>query len=147
MSSAKTDNIEGIDIVVSAVGRPVIDDQINLIKWAEETPNVTWFFPSEYGTDIEYGPQSASEKPHQLKLKVRKFIKDNVKRLSYTYLVTGPYADMYFNRDPGDDRTGGYDVNRKSAVIIGDGNNKVSLTTMDEYALLFLYSWLDKFQG
>lgn len=47
-----------IDTVVSCVGRSVISQQIPLIQRAAET-SVTRFFPSEYGTDIEYSPKSA----------------------------------------------------------------------------------------
>jgi len=128
---------KGIDIVVSAVGRPVILDQITLLKWAEETPNITRFFPSEYGTDIEYWPHSVNEKPHQLKLQVRAYIRDNVKRLEHMYLVTGPYADMYFDmgRDP---RGGGFDLKAKKAVLLGTGDDKISLTTMRDVGRLLV---------
>ncbi|EQB51239.1 NmrA-like family protein [Colletotrichum gloeosporioides Cg-14] len=95
------------DTVVSALGRNVIEKQIDLIKLAEETDSVKWFFPSEYGTDIEYGPKSPNEKPHQAKLKVRKYIRENVKRLKYTYLVTGPYVDMYLSLAPVAPEAGG----------------------------------------
>jgi hypothetical protein len=123
---------EGIDTVVSAVGRNVLETQIDLIRLAESSSSVKWFFPSEYGTDIEYGPQSASEKPHQLKLKVRKYIKDNVKRLKYTYVVTGPYSDMFFTLSPQAVEGGGFDINEKKAVLIDNGEGKIGFTTMPE---------------
>ncbi|KAH7264343.1 hypothetical protein MRS44_012339 [Fusarium solani] len=123
---------EGVDTVVSAVGRNVLETQIDLIRLAEESSSVKWFFPSEYGTDIEYGPQSASEKPHQLKLKVRKYIKENVKRLKYTYLVTGPYVDMYFTLSPKAVEAGGFDVANKKAVLIDNGEGKIGFTTMPD---------------
>lgn len=53
------------------MGRDVILDQIRLIELAEKSANIKRFFPSEYGTDIEYGPNSEHERPHQAKLKVR----------------------------------------------------------------------------
>jgi nucleoside-diphosphate-sugar epimerase len=61
----------GIDTVISAAGRNVIADQINWIKLAVQAPTVKRFFPSEYGTDVDYGPESVNEVPHQQKLKVR----------------------------------------------------------------------------
>jgi hypothetical protein len=122
----------GFDTIVSAVGRNAIQTQIDLIRLAEQTPAIKRFFPSEYGTDIEYGPKSQNEKSHQLKLKVRKFIKDGVKRLEYTYLVTGPYADGYIGAGHGDPRAGSYDVKAKKAVLLGTGKEKVALTTMSE---------------
>jgi hypothetical protein len=111
----------------------VIDTQIPLIALAEATPNVKRFFPSEYGTDIEYGPKSPTEKPHQQKLKVRKYIRENVKRLEYTYLVTGPYADGYIGAPRADPRMGSFDVKNKKAFLLGSGKDKVALTTMAEY--------------
>ncbi|GME28896.1 Isoflavone reductase family protein [Neofusicoccum parvum] len=127
---------KGFDTVVSAVGRNVIAEQINLIKLAEASPSIKRFFPSEYGTDIKYGPASASEKPHQQKLKVRAYLEsDAVKRLEYTYLVTGPYADMYIQKSAVDE-AGTFDVKAKKATLLGDGNGKISLTTMDDVGKL-----------
>jgi hypothetical protein len=122
-----------IDTVISAVGRPIIEKQISLLEIAEATPNVKYFYPSEFGTDIEYGPKSKDEKPHQLKLKVRKYIRENIKRLQYTFLVTGPYADDYIGpRQTSDLRTGGFDSVHKKATLLGTGHEKISLTTKTE---------------
>ncbi|KAK7209239.1 hypothetical protein V2G26_016417 [Clonostachys chloroleuca] len=123
---------EGVDTVVSAVGRNVIDQQIELIKLAEESASVQWFFPSEYGTDIEYGPESVNEKPHQLKLKVRKYIRENVKRLKYTYVVTGPYVDMFFTLKEQAPEAGGFDIKSKKAVFVDGGEGRIGFTTMPD---------------
>lgn len=120
-------------MVLSAVGRNVIADQITWIKLAEQAPTVQRFFPSEYGTDIEYGPESASEPPHQQKLKVRAALKE-VKNLEYTYVVTGPYADVggYLGTAPHAPGTGSFNVREKKATVVDDGKGKVSLTTPNE---------------
>lgn len=123
---------ERFDTVVSAVGRNVIAAQIELLRLAESTPNIKRFFPSEYGTDIEFGPKSPREKPHQLKLKVRAYIKEEIKRLQYTYLVTGPYADGYIGKGFGDGRAGSFDVPARKAVLLGSGGEKVAMMTMNE---------------
>ena len=123
---------EGVDTVISAVGRNVLETQINLIRLAEESSSVQWFLPSEYGTDIEYGPQSPSEKPHQLKLKVRKYVRESVKRLKVTYVVTGPYVDMYFTLSPNAVEAGGFDASKKEAVLVDNGEGKIGFTTMPE---------------
>ncbi len=119
-----------IDTVVSCVGRNVIAQQIPLIKWAAET-SVTRFFPSEYGTDIEYSPRSASEKPHQQKLRVRRYMA-TVRNLEWTYLVTGPYSDLYFAGTSGRPEVGSFDIKEKKAHLLGDGNGRVSFTAMTE---------------
>lgn len=123
---------DGVDTVVSAVGRNVLLHQKDLIRWAEESGSVRWFFPSEYGTDIEYGPKSAGERPHQAKLEVRRFIRAEVKRVRVTYLVTGPYSDMYFDLVPSLEEAGGFDVKGRRAVLLEDGEGKVGFTTMRE---------------
>lgn len=124
---------EGVDTVISAVGRDVLETQIQLIRLAEES-SVQWFFPSEYGTDIEYNASSASEKPHQLKLKVRKFIRENVDaaKLKHTYVVTGPYSDMFFTLSKAAPEAGGFDVAGKRAILVDDGEGKIGFTTMPE---------------
>ncbi|EXJ85945.1 hypothetical protein A1O1_06314 [Capronia coronata CBS 617.96] len=119
---------EGIDTVVSCVGRAGIERQIDLITWAEQA-GVRRFFPSEYGTDIEYWPESAQEPPHQLKLKVRAHMK-TMQRLEHTYLVTGPYSDLYFGTMETRPELGYFDVKAKKAVLLGDGNGAVSFTAI-----------------
>ena len=113
------------------------------MKWADSTSNVRRFFPSEYGTDIEYNASSANEKPHQQKLKVRKFISEEVKNLEVTYLVTGPYSDLFLGKTiPGNEKVGTFDVKSKKAVALGDGNGKVSFTTMKDVGVLLVAALL-----
>jgi nucleoside-diphosphate-sugar epimerase len=130
----------GFDTVVSCVGRPVIHTQLKLVELADRHPDVKRFFPSEYGTDIEYGPSSKDEKPHQQKLKVRAALK-NVTNLEYTYVVTGPYGDadrgLFLSAAPAENEANGtFDVKRKRAVVFGDGNGRISLTTMRDVGKL-----------
>lgn len=121
--------------MISCVGRNVIEHQVELIRLANESPSIHRFFPSEYGTDIEYGPASASEKPHQKKLKVRAAIR-SCDHLDHTFVVTGPYADgdagLYFGANTVAKQAGTFDVKNKEAVLMGDGNLKISFTTMHE---------------
>ncbi|KAL7946819.1 hypothetical protein V8C42DRAFT_318870 [Trichoderma barbatum] len=128
--------LDGFDTVVSCVGRTVLHTQVQLARLADKHPDVKRFIPSEYGTDIEYGPSSATEKPHQQKLKVRAEIRQ-LKNLEYTFIVTGPYANadfgLYFGATPIErEKTGTFDVKRKRAVLLGTGDEKVSFTTMKD---------------
>ncbi|KAK1084594.1 hypothetical protein LTR33_002569 [Friedmanniomyces endolithicus] len=135
------------DTVVNAAGRNAILSQIGLLRLAEQSPQIKRFLPSEYrssnamkltpkrssGTDIEYSPASANEKPHQLKLMVRAYIKEHVKRVQCTYVVTGPYAEMALTRmPPAVEAAGSFDVHGKNAVLLGSGNESVSYTTMSD---------------
>ena len=81
----------GIDTVISCVGRNVIEHQVELVRLANDSPSVHRFFPSEYGTDIEHGPASANEKPHQKKLKVRAALQA-CDRLDYTCKLLLPLS-------------------------------------------------------
>lgn len=122
------------DTVISAAGRNAILSQIPILEVAESIETVKRFYPSEYGTDIEFDPKtSPDEPPHQLKLKVRAFIKQHIKRLEYTYLVTGPYSDMWLNKTaPNLEHTGSFDVANKKATVLYEGTHRVSFTTMAE---------------
>lgn len=102
---------------------------------------------------MEYDETSAHEIPHQRKLRVRALLReisststststsitgnndDYNNHLEYTYIVTGPYADadrsLYLSAQPPEKEAWGtFDVHRKRAVLLGDGNGKISLTTM-----------------
>ena len=122
--------------MISAVGRNVIERQTDLIRLANDSSSVHRFFPSEYGTDIEYGPASANEVPHQKKLQVRAALRA-ADKLDHTYVVVGPYADgepgLAFGTNRAIPEAGTFDVKNKEAVLIEDGNLKVSYTTMKEY--------------
>ena len=104
-----------------------------------------WFLPSEYGTDVAYSPASAHEKPHQQKLKVRKYLESpdeadaragagaGVGELAYTYVVTGPFAEMYVRFLSGQREAGGWSAKDKKATLLGEkGEDRISLTTMRE---------------
>ncbi|KAI1778502.1 NAD(P)-binding protein [Hypoxylon cercidicola] len=125
-----------IDTVVSCLGRNTITNQIELLRLAEESKDVQWFFPSEYGTDIEYDSSSKDEKPHQNKLRVREFIRDNVKRVKCTYIVTGPYPEMFLSFTLAAEETGGYDIKSKTAVVVGNGDGKIGFTSMPDVGKL-----------
>ena len=54
-----------------------------------------------------------------------------VQNLEYTYLVTGPYSDLFFGKTMKPE-AGTFDVKAKKAVLLGDGKGKVSFTAMAE---------------
>lgn len=136
---------QGIDTIVSCVGRAAIDYQLLWIKLASQTPSIKRFFPSEYGTDIEYKSATASDRPHHQKQKVRAFL-ETAKDLEYTYVVTGPYADgagmAYLSACALAPETGSFDVKGKKAVIVGDGKGKISLTTPPDVGKLVVAALL-----
>ena len=124
---------EAPDTVISALGRGALTLQAKLVSLAAEAESVKWLFPSEYGTDIEHNAKSPSEKPHQNKLALRKFIRENIspEKLHITYLVTGPYFDMWVSARVSP-LMGGFDPATKTASVINDGEGKVGFCTMAE---------------
>jgi len=132
--------LEPFDSIISAVGRTAISLQIELLRLAEAVETVKRFFPSEYGTDIEFDATSASEPPHQQKLKVRAFINSFIKRLECTYLVTGPYSDLFLSKMSAAPRMGSFDVQAKHATLLYQGEDPISFTSISEYVLA-LFPW------
>lgn len=122
----------GVDTVISAVGRGGLQHQIDLLRLAEGSQSVKWFLPSEFGTDIEHNDKSPNEPPHQLKLQVRKYVRENLKRVKVTYVVTGPYFDMWVDTTPGYELAGGFVPEKKHAYVVEDGNGRVGFCTMPE---------------
>lgn len=122
--------------MISTLGRGAIDSQILLIRLAESAPSVHRFIPSEFGTDIEHNATSVSEIPSQGKLKVRAYLQSTTS-LHYTYLVTGPYADAeppaYLSALVEHPELGSFNTKTKTAVLLGNGNDRISLTTVAEY--------------
>ncbi|PVI06883.1 NAD(P)-binding protein [Periconia macrospinosa] len=133
---------EGYDTVVSALSRSTITFQTQLLGLAERSSTITSFYPSEYGTDITYSPiTSPHEKPHQDKLHVRAYIKSSISKLRITYLVTGPYSDVYMGLPLGEGgKAGGFNVKEKKAVLLGSGDDEVSFTTMADVGKLLVAS-------
>lgn len=121
--------------MISALGRGAIASQTTLIRLADETSSVWRFIPSEFGTDIEHSSHSAHEKPHQDKIKIRKVLA-STETLNYTCLVTGPYADAeppaYLSALIENPELGSFNVKARTAVLLGDGRDRIALTTTSE---------------
>ncbi|EGR44880.1 uncharacterized protein TRIREDRAFT_111832 [Trichoderma reesei QM6a] len=123
---------QGVDTAISCLGRGALEHQFQLIKLADESDTVRWFFPSEYGTDPDHDPSSAHEKPHQVKRRVRKAFAEEVKNLKPTFLVVGPYIEMWVDGGPLKDAFGGIDVEKKEAALLGDGEQPIGFTAMED---------------
>ncbi|KAK8230787.1 isoflavone reductase family protein [Phyllosticta capitalensis] len=120
------DSHHDFDTLVSCLGRSILSQQTTLLRLAaSRSSSIRRVFPSEYGTDVLHPvtPDPHAEPPHRFKLEARA-----LRSLSYTYLVTGPYADMYVGMTGRDlvtrdaeqawDRAGGFDVRRRRATLL-----------------------------
>ncbi|KAL5373137.1 hypothetical protein DPSP01_012940 [Paraphaeosphaeria sporulosa] len=132
--------VESCDTVISALGRSTILVQTPLHRLAEASPTIHTFFPSEFGTDNEYSTSTSThEKLHQLKLQVRKYVREYIRKVAVTYLVTGPYSDLYLSAQAGDfERAGSFDVKGGKAVLLGDGDSRVAFTSMRDVGVLLV---------
>jgi hypothetical protein len=78
-----------------------------------------------------------SEKPHQLKLQVRKYLREKTEKLKVTYLVTGPYSDLFFGASP-EPQAGTFKVKEKTATLLGTGRERISFTTEKDVGRLLV---------
>ncbi|KAK7536895.1 uncharacterized protein J3D65DRAFT_676946 [Phyllosticta citribraziliensis] len=176
---------QDFDTIISCLGRAILSHQTRLIRLAALASSpIRRFFPSEYGTDVLHPvtPDPHAEPPHRYKLEARALLErlasgetegDAVvvgkgegekgekvgKSLSYTYIVTGPYAEFYVaptgqrGVEGGAmawDRAGGFDVVNRRATLLtrhadggegegggraeGQGTDPIALTTMPDTA-------------
>lgn len=115
-----------------------------MLKAAEASRTIQFFYPSEYGTDIEYAPSSATEKPHQMKLQVREYIRGKTRTLRVTYLVTGPYSDLFFAPASKYEHIGTFDPKHHKATLLGTGDEEISFTSMQDVGRLLVASLLTR---
>ncbi|XP_024008149.1 LOW QUALITY PROTEIN: isoflavone reductase homolog P3 [Eutrema salsugineum] len=83
--------IKHVDVVISAVGRPQILDQINIIDAIKESGNVKRFLPSEFANDAD---RTVAIEPTLsefiMKAQIRRAIE--AADIPYTYVVTGCFG-------------------------------------------------------
>ncbi|XP_010498379.1 PREDICTED: isoflavone reductase homolog P3-like [Camelina sativa] len=86
--------IKLVDVVISAVGRPQILDQINIIDAIKELGNVKRFLPSEFGNDVD---RTVAIEPTLsdfiTKAQIRRAIE--AAKIPYTYVVTGCFTGFF----------------------------------------------------
>ncbi|CAN8292397.1 unnamed protein product [Cochlearia groenlandica] len=86
--------IRQVDVVISAVGRPQILDQVKIIDAIKESGNVKRFLPSEFGNDVD---RTVAIEPTLsefiMKAQVRRAIE--AAEIPYTYVVTGCFAGFF----------------------------------------------------
>lgn len=67
---------------------------------------------------------------------MRAYIKDIAGKIEHTYVVTGPYSDLYFGPTKQAPQIGSFDVEKKQAVLLGTGNEPVAFTSMQDVGKL-----------
>ncbi|EFH53297.1 predicted protein [Arabidopsis lyrata subsp. lyrata] len=89
--------IKQVEVVISAVGRAQILDQINIIDAIKESGNVKRFLPSEFDNDVDrtvaIEPATATLSNYNRKAQIRRAIE--AAKIPYTYVVTGCFAGFF----------------------------------------------------
>ncbi|KAF8080463.1 hypothetical protein N665_0944s0025 [Sinapis alba] len=117
--------IKQVDVVISAVGRTQILDQVNIIDAIKESGNVKRFLPSEFGNDVD---RTLAIEPALsefiMKAQLRRAIE--AAEIPYTYVVTGCFAGFFVPslgechlglRTPPTDKVSIYDTGDAKAII------------------------------
>ncbi|XP_010459630.1 PREDICTED: isoflavone reductase homolog P3-like isoform X2 [Camelina sativa] len=115
--------IKLVDVVISAVGRPQILDQINIIDAIKELGNR--FLPSEFGNDVD---RTVAIEPTLsefiTKAQIRRAIE--AAKIPYTYVVTGCFTGFFVSclgqchlrlRSPPRDKVSIYDSGNVKAIV------------------------------
>lgn len=133
----------GYDTVVSALGRTALPHQTELIRLAEDSGTIERFYPSEWGTDIEYTEAASHEPIHQDKLAVRRFLREKTTRLQHTFIVTGPYADGLLAPFPPKPEIGSFQIKERKAWLLGPtGDERIAFTSRKDVGKLLVASLL-----
>ncbi|KAJ4916192.1 NmrA-like negative transcriptional regulator family protein [Raphanus sativus] len=117
--------IKQVDVVISALGRTQILDQVNIIDAIKEAGNVKRFLPSEFGNDVD---RTVAIEPTLsgfiMKAQIRRAIE--AAEIPYTYVVSGGFAGYFVPslgqchlglRTPPTDRVSIFDSGDAKAII------------------------------
>uniref|UniRef100_A0A1J3G8M1 Isoflavone reductase-like protein P3 n=1 Tax=Noccaea caerulescens TaxID=107243 RepID=A0A1J3G8M1_NOCCA len=122
--------IKHVDVVISAVGRAQILDQINIIDAIKESGNVKRFLPSEFGNDVD---RTVAIEPTlsdlMMKAQIRRAIE--AAKIPYTYVVTGCFAG-FFIPSLGQCHLRLKSPPRDQVSIYGNGNGKAIINTEED---------------
>ncbi|GAB4846837.1 Eugenol synthase 2 [Ancistrocladus abbreviatus] len=113
--------IKQVDVIISAVGRLLIADQVKIIAAIKEAGNVKRLFPSEFGPDMDHA--HAMEPAGSFfagKRKIRRAVE--AEGIPYTYIASNEVAGYYLANFGQENAT---TPPRDKVFILGHGNTKV----------------------
>ncbi|XP_004291865.1 PREDICTED: isoflavone reductase-like protein [Fragaria vesca subsp. vesca] len=117
--------IKQVDVVISTVGGPPLQDQTKIISAIKEAGNIKRFFPSEFGSDVDrvrvHDIVEPAKSFFDSKIQIRRAIE--AEGIPHTYVTSNCFAGYFLprlaQRQP--------DVTsppRDKVIIFGDGNAK-----------------------
>jgi len=129
--------LNGIDVVISAVNNEALyQGQLNLVAEAKKA-GVKRFYPSEFGIDLTQTDIPIEAKFFGAKFAVIKAIEDA--GLEYTRMFVGFFPETTFQPST----WLGFDISSGQPTIPGDGDQKISWTTIPDAARFTVASLQD----
>ncbi|XP_024035091.1 isoflavone reductase homolog PCBER isoform X2 [Citrus clementina] len=123
--------IKQVDVVISAIGRTQLVDQLNIIAAIKEAGNVKRFFPSEFGNDVDrVHAVELARTSFATKAKIRRAVE--AERIPYTYVASNFFAGLYLSSFS---QPGAAAPPRDKVVIVGDGNAKAFFNKEDDIGI------------
>ncbi|TKY68702.1 Isoflavone reductase [Spatholobus suberectus] len=114
-----------VDVVICAVGRLLVGDQVKIIAAIKDAGNVKRFFPSEFGLDVDrHEALDPIREVFEEKVKIRRIIE--AEGIPYTYLCCHAFTGYFVRNLAQLDTTV---PPRDKVVIMGDGNVKGAFVT------------------
>ncbi|KAG2724919.1 hypothetical protein I3760_01G040900 [Carya illinoinensis] len=122
--------IKQVDIVISAVGKQQLADQVKIIAAIKEAGNIKRFLPSEFGTDVDrvLAVEPAASL-YKSKANIRRSIE--AEGVPFTYIVSNGFAGYFL---PNFGQKGATVPPRDKVVITGDGNPKAIFVKEEDIA-------------
>ncbi|KAJ4975911.1 hypothetical protein NE237_001017 [Protea cynaroides] len=112
--------IKQVDVVISTVGKAMVQEQVKIIAAIKEAGNVKKFFPSEFGNDIDrVNAVEPALSTYSIKARIRRAVESE--GIPYTIVVANCFADYFFHGFGEPEATA---PPREKIAILGDGNSK-----------------------
>ncbi|XP_042482208.1 phenylcoumaran benzylic ether reductase Pyrc5-like [Macadamia integrifolia] len=113
--------IKQVDVVISTVGKQLIQEQVKIIDAIKEAGNVKRFFPSEFGNDVDHiHAVDPALSMWNKKVKIRRTIESE--GIPHTIVVSNFFFGHFLHNLA---QPGAATPPRDKVVILGDGNPKV----------------------
>ncbi|KAL3723814.1 hypothetical protein ACJRO7_035913 [Eucalyptus globulus] len=122
--------IKQVDVVISAVARAQLADQVKIIAAIKEVGNIKRFLPSEFGADVDrHNAVEPAASLFGVKAKIRRAIE--AEGIPFTFVVSNGFAGHFLTTLG---QMGAKAPPRDKIAIIGDGNPKVVFVKEEDIA-------------
>ncbi|KAK4477114.1 hypothetical protein RD792_016324 [Penstemon davidsonii] len=122
--------IKQVDVVISTVGFPQLNDQDKIVTAIKEAGNVKRFIPSEFGMDVDrVHAVEPAKSMFEHKAQFRRLVEAT--GIPYTFISSNCFGGIFIKSLSQMDATA---PPRDKVVILGDGNTKVVYNKEEDIA-------------